>query len=122
MTSGKRRDLQRIEDMRKAISEILEEAGNLNRNEYIQNRTLQKAVTYDIMIIGDAASRISRRTKTANPAVPWDSLARYRSDEKSGPAHAYFEFDLPGTWEFVRDLVPELSKKLRKVKVAPEGG
>lgn len=120
MTIGKRRDAQRLDDMLKAIREIEEETNGLGREEYQQNRLVQKAVTFDIMTLGDAASRISQRTKKANPQIPWAELAKYRSDEVEGPAHAYFNFDLPGTWQFVRDLLPKLAGKLRRVRVPPE--
>jgi uncharacterized protein with HEPN domain len=120
MTQGKRRDAQRLDDMLKAIREIQEETEGLAREEYQQNRLVQKAVSYDIMALGDAASRISQRTKRANPQISWAELARYRSDEEEGPAHAYFNFDLPGTWQFVRDLIPRLGVKLRKLRVPPE--
>jgi uncharacterized protein with HEPN domain len=119
MTRGKRRDSQRVEDMLKAVREMREEVRGMGRAEYAQNRTLQKAVTYDIMILGDAASRISQRTKKSNPSVPWAQLAAYRSNEEHGPAHAYFEFDLAETWPFVRDTLPDLARKLRRVKIAP---
>jgi uncharacterized protein with HEPN domain len=116
MTPEKRRDAQRLDDMLKAVREIVEETNGLGREEYEQNRLVQKAVTYDIMILGDAASRISQRTKKANPQIPWAELAKYRSDEEEGPAHAYFNFDLPGTWQFIRDSVPELGRKLRRIR------
>jgi len=120
MTAEKRRDAQRIDDMLNAIREIEEEVGSLGRAEYEKDRTVQKAVTFDIMVLGDAASRVSQRTKKANPAVPWAELARYRNAEETGPAHGYFGFDLAGTWTFVRETVPDLGRKLRRVRVAPE--
>jgi uncharacterized protein with HEPN domain len=56
---GKRRDAQRIEDMRQAIREIEEGIGDLDREGYGSDRKTQKAVAFDIMIIGDAASKVS---------------------------------------------------------------
>ncbi len=120
MTPGKRRDGQRLDDMLKSIREIEDETIGLGREEYQQNRLVQKAVTYDIMCLGEAASRVSQRTKKANPQIPWAELARYRSDEEEGPAHAYFNFDFPGTWTFIRDVIPKLGGKLRKVRVPSE--
>ena len=119
MTAGRRRDAQRLEDMLKAVREIGQEVGERTRAAYEADQTVQKAVTYDIMILGDAASRVSRRTQKANPLVPWRELADYRNKDGSGPAHGYLGFDLTGTWKFVEGL-PQLERRLRKVKPAPE--
>jgi uncharacterized protein with HEPN domain len=118
LTTEKRRDAQRLEDMLKAVRDIEQETADLTRDQYASNATLQKAVAYDIMILGDAAAKMSQRTQKANTFVNWKALADYRN-AADGPAHGYYDIDLAGTWEFVRDRVPELATKLRKVKVAP---
>lgn len=96
MTQGRRRDAQRLEDMRKGVRDIEQEVDDLTRAQYATNPTIQKAVAYDIMIIGDAAVNMSQRTQKANQFVDWDGLIEYRNAE-NGPAHGYGGFDLPGT-------------------------
>ena len=79
------------------------------------DETLQKVVAYDLMVLGEAASKVSRRTQKTNPKIPRTALVEYRNDL----IHEYGNLDLKATWEFVAHRLPGLERALRRVRVVP---
>ncbi|MGA8276500.1 MAG: HepT-like ribonuclease domain-containing protein [Thermoplasmata archaeon] len=115
MKEDRRTDAQRLEDTRTALLRIATLTDELDRDEFLANTTVQEAVAFRIMEVGDAVGRVSRRTQNANPNVNWQRIASFRNN----PAHEYYEFKPENLWEFVQDVLPNLETKLRKVRVAP---
>ncbi len=111
-----RTDAQKLDDMRAALLRIETVTEGLDREEFLANTTVQEAVAFRIMALGDAAGRISKRTQNANPNVNWRRISSFRNN----PAHEYYDFKPESLWEFIHDVLPNLESKLRKVKPAPQ--
>lgn len=62
------------------------------------------ALVRAIEIIGEAASRITVETRTANPAVPWQSIVAMRNRL----IHVYFDIDRNIVWKTVTEELPPL--------------
>jgi uncharacterized protein with HEPN domain len=84
------------------------------REVFSRESTVQKAVAYDLIILGEAARKVSKRTQNANPGVPWNLLVNYRNEL----IHEYGQLDLESTWQFVQSRLPRLEHRLRKARVA----
>lgn len=54
----------------------------------------QSAVLFQLMIIGEASSKISAEIKSSHPEVNWSSIIGFRQII----AHAYFKLILPVVW------------------------
>lgn len=68
-----------------------------------------RAVVFSLVILGEAAARISEATKAASPAVPW---ARMRGT-RNRLVHEYDDIDLAVAWRIVTVELPTLMPTLR---------
>jgi uncharacterized protein with HEPN domain len=67
------------------------------------------------MILGEAATKVSRQTQRRNPTVPWTRLANYRNEL----LHDYGGLDLNDTWEFVQRELRGVERGLARVRSSP---
>jgi uncharacterized protein with HEPN domain len=75
----------------------------IDLDSFLADEKTQSAVVHQLLVIGEAAKRISNATRTAHPAVPWVSMAGMRDKL----IHEYDEVDLEEVWQtVVRDLPP----------------
>jgi uncharacterized protein with HEPN domain len=117
MSDEKNRDAEMLEDMRWAVAQIESELLNLDREGFEKNQSKQASIAFFIMALGDAAGDVSKRTKNANPDIPWDDLVgrRYRPAHR---AREYLSQDTADTWRFLKDRMPRLARQLRGVRPA----
>jgi uncharacterized protein with HEPN domain len=102
--------------MQDALRRIAALTEGMSRAEFVQDPKTQDAVAFRIMALGEAAGRISQRSRNASPKVNWRRLSSFRKE----PAHEYFALKPDRLWEFVHDELPALASKIRKVRAAPE--
>lgn len=81
---------------------------------FSRDKDLQKVVAYDLMIIGEAATKVSKATQRRNPKIPWTNLAEYRNQL----IHQYGDLDLKDTWKFAQDELRDLERHLSRVRSA----
>ena len=107
-------DARRVADMVEMLDDIRDRM-RPGWDAFSGDVTQQKVVAYDLMVLGEAASKVSRRTQSANPKVPWTVIVEYRNEL----IHEYGSLDLKATWEFVTHRLPGLERDLRRVRVVP---
>jgi uncharacterized protein with HEPN domain len=101
----------RIEDILAASSEIGTFIAGLNYDQFCADAKTLKAVTADLMIIGEAAGRIPDVIVGKYPEVPWHLMRGMRNRI----VHAYFSVDSKIVWDTcVKDL-PLLAEPLNKI-------
>ena len=76
----------RIQDITESIDEILQRTAGMTFEDFKANRTIIKAVLYDLGIIGEAVRHIPREIKLRYPKIPW----RLMSDMRNVIFHEYF--------------------------------
>lgn len=72
----------------------------------------QQAVIYNILVIGEAATKLAAECPALtaqHPEVPWKQIRGMRNRM----AHGYFEIDLAIVWGTVRQSFPPLLAQLR---------
>ncbi len=98
-------------DWRLRANDILEAAERAQI--YVQGLTLEQfaadprnvdAVSYAIMVIGEAAKSIPESVAIAAPDIPWSDIRGMRNRI----AHEYFGVDLEVLWHTVTDDLPQL--------------
>jgi uncharacterized protein with HEPN domain len=107
-----RPDADRLLDILEAIAAIQEHAQS--RERFDQDKMLRVWCLHHIVVIGEAAARVSDATRARYPQVPWRGVVGMRN----AVVHGYFQVDWDEVWNVVeRDLEP-----LREAIAAIVGG
>ena len=109
------RDLAWLLDMLHATEKVLEYAKGLPEDRFFQSSLHQDAIIRQLMIIGEAAKKVSPDMRQEHPEVRWKKIAGFRDVL----IHGYFDVDLGKVWEIIREDLPELLKTLRAI-IPPE--
>jgi uncharacterized protein with HEPN domain len=103
------RDFQSIQDMWNAAQEILSFTVDMDYDSLKSDRRTQAAVLYEIVVMGEAANRISQEFQAEHPAVPWKDIVGMRNIL----AHQYDKVDPSVVWDAVHQDIPELMTLLQ---------
>lgn len=98
------RDQQSIQDIQQAAREILSFTAGMDRATFAADRRTQAAVLYDIIVIGEAANRLSAEFRQQHSTIPWKNIIGMRNIL----AHQYDEIDADEVWKVVYQDLPEL--------------
>ena len=69
----------RIQDILSAIDSIQKRTAGMNFDEFSNNETVVKAVLYDLIIIGEAATKIPADVQALSPELPWRLMSDMRN-------------------------------------------
>lgn len=90
LSISSRSDQARIQDILNSITSIQKRLVGLDFAAFCNDETPQKAVLYDLIIIGEAAKNISVETQQKAPNIPWQLMG----DMRNIMAHEYFQVNL----------------------------
>ncbi len=85
----------------------------LTKEEFLTNFMVQNAVTRNIETIGEACSKVSKRTKEKFLEIPWSDIVAMRNIL----IHKYFRTDSETVWNVVQHDLPELKFKCSKLSI-----
>jgi uncharacterized protein with HEPN domain len=109
------RDRPYLEDMLRAARKILEYARDTSRETLLAVPMRLDAVLYEIVVLGEAARRLSQETRAAHPEVPWRDIVGMRSMV----SHGYDQIDDDELWQVVNRDLPELIARLQTILGTP---
>ncbi|MEO1353124.1 MAG: DUF86 domain-containing protein [Cyanobacteria bacterium J06635_15] len=98
------RDQQSIQDIWNASQEILSFVAGMNFDALNTDRRTQAAVLYEIIVIGEAANRLSDTFQQKYSSIPWKEIIGMRNIL----AHQYEKVDSEVVWDVVIHDIPEL--------------
>ena len=104
------KDLARLKHMLDSTNAILFFAKGKQRASLDRDRLFQSAVLREFEIIGEAASRISEKTKKRFSSIPWKELIGLRNRL----IHAYFDVDHDIVWKTIREYLPSFLEQLQQ--------
>lgn len=111
MNPQKLRQLDYVEHMLDAIRLVKGYVEGMSRVDFLADRKTQQAVILNILVIGEAATKIGNEYQDwadQYPNVPWRQMRGMRNRM----AHGYFEIDLDVVWETVEQSMPVLEREL----------
>lgn len=104
-------DPDRLRHMLEAAEKALRLAKGKKQADIEQDEVLQLALTHLVMIIGEAASRITTETRDKHPEFPWRQMIGMRHRL----IHDYYLVDLKVLWLTVKDDLHPLVKSLKRI-------
>ncbi len=72
---------------------------------------LASAIFREFEVLGEAAGKVSERTRALYPELPWKQLVGIRNRL----IHAYFDISYDIIWKTAKDYLPLLHRQLEKV-------
>lgn len=109
------RDLQFLLDMLQSAELIITYTTQCAKDEFVDNVQLQDSVIRRLLIIGEAARRVSEATRQTLPTISWQEINGMRNRL----VHEYDDVNLNIVWNVVQSEIPHLVEAL-KAKVPPE--
>jgi len=104
-------DITRLRHMLESAMDAVSFVQNRNRDSLETDKMLRLALVRCIEIIGEAASKVSRKSCDAYPQIPWKDIINMRNRL----IHAYFDINLDTVWSAVTEDLPPLISELNKV-------
>jgi uncharacterized protein with HEPN domain len=101
-----------IEHILECIALIEEYSENKTVDDFLDSVQLQDAIIRRIEIIGEAVKNIPNAIKAEHPEIPWKKIAGMRDII----IHEYFGIDLELTWEVITRDLPDLKKKMLRIR------
>jgi uncharacterized protein with HEPN domain len=104
-----------IEHMIEAISLARSHVEGFTKGDFVADKKTQQAVILNIIVIGEAATKIADESPefaAAHPEVPWKQMRGMRNRM----AHGYFEINLDVVWDTVQLSLPELEQQILRIR------
>lgn len=108
------RSQSHLDHMIQATKQALDYVDNMDRSTFMTDTRTQQAVIMNLLIIGEAASRILQHAPNLieiTPKIPWSSMRGMRNRI----AHGYFSIDLDVVWATTQTALPELLDGLEQI-------
>jgi uncharacterized protein with HEPN domain len=101
-----------IEHILECIALIEEYSENKEVDDFLDSVQLQDAIIRRIEIIGEAVKNVPDAIKAEHPEIPWKKIAGMRDIL----IHEYFGIDLELAWEVITSDLPDLKKKMLRIR------
>ncbi|MEL7350603.1 MAG: DUF86 domain-containing protein [Cyanobacteria bacterium P01_A01_bin.116] len=113
MPVSKNRDLQSLIDIEQAANKAAQFLKSVDGKEaFVKDEKTQSAVVFQLLIIGEATKRLSRKLRQQYPDLPWSLMAGMRDNM----IHEYDDIDVEQVWKTVKSDIPNLLFALKPVK------
>lgn len=106
-----------VHDMVACCDRILEETAGLDRNSLVADRLRYESVRYNLIVLGEAATKVPGRIRERHQGVPWRDMVATRNRL----IHGYPGVDSGVVWETSTRDIPELRTALRVLLEAEAG-
>jgi uncharacterized protein with HEPN domain len=110
------RDRATLLDLALASQRVLDFVGDQSFESFSQDLKTQSAVILQILILGEAAKRLSSELRGRYPEIPWSDIMRMRDKL----IHHYESMDAGEIWQAAREDIPALLNFLKRVQAEGE--
>ena len=109
------RDLQFLLDILQSAELIMNYTAQYSKDEFVGNVQLQDSVIRRLLVIAEAARRVSEPTRQTLPNISWQEINGMRNRL----VHEYDDVNLNIVWDVVQTEILTLIAEL-KLRVPPE--
>jgi uncharacterized protein with HEPN domain len=99
-----RKNLLLLEDILNAAEKIIYYTYDVSFEDFMDTNEKMDAVVLNFLIIGEAASRISKEFQIYNRDIPWSHIISFRNCL----VHEYFQIDYEMVWKIKESSLPPL--------------
>lgn len=103
------RDLQFLLDMLQSAELIMNYTAQCSKDEFVGNVQLQDSVIRRLLVIAEAARRVSEITRKTLPNISWQEI----NGMQNRLVHEYDDVNLNIVWDVVQTEIPNLSGELK---------
>ena len=100
-----------IKDILENIEIIFQFTENMTYNDFKKDTKTIYAVTRSLEIIGEAVNNIPEEIKQKNKEIPWRDIKNFRNIV----IHQYWKIDYEAQWQIIKQKLPELKQKIKKI-------
>jgi len=112
------RDIALLWDMREAARDVVDFIEGVSCERFASDKKLRYAVERQLMVLGEAAGRLSSGFRENHPEIPWKSMI----GQRNVLAHEYGEVLVQRVWRVAAERLPELLRLLDPlIPVPPDG-
>lgn len=104
------RDRERLLHIEDAIQSIKEASEGLTMEVLSENKVLRHALTWNIMVIGEAANKLTPSFCDAHPKTPWKQIAGMRHVL----VHDYYQIDEEELYYVIIEDIPVLRAQIQQ--------
>jgi uncharacterized protein with HEPN domain len=105
-----RDDSEKLLDINDSIERINKYAAR-GKETFQKEELIQTWIIHNLLIIGEAASRISDEFKASNSEIPWSKIIGMRNIL----VHGYFQIDIDIVWAVIEKDLPQLREMIKNV-------
>ena len=98
-------------DILECIEKIEDFTSGMTQEEFVRDIKTRDAVLRNFEIIGEAAGKIPADIRGKYNGIPWSQIIGLRNRL----IHGYFVVDYNIIWEIVRNELPDLKVKMKKI-------
>jgi uncharacterized protein with HEPN domain len=103
-----------LSDILKAVRATEVMTAGYDLEAFINDELIRSAVMYQFIIIGEAATQVSRELRERHPDVPW----RQARGLRNYAAHVYFAIDWDQIWGTIIQDLPHLAAQILAIVAA----
>jgi len=105
-----RDDRERLLDIQQAITDINKYTCK-GKNAFETEELIQTWILHHLLILGEAASKISDQFREEHTEIPWPKIIGMRNIL----IHNYFGIDIEAVWSIIENYLPELQIHIEKL-------
>ena len=107
-----REDAAWVLDMLHVVERIVEDFRDVSYDEYLSDSKAQRAVLYDLGVLGEACGKLSDQFKEKHDNLPWHQIRGLRNRL----IHEYFNIDHEIVWQVLTTEIPALLPELENLR------
>jgi uncharacterized protein with HEPN domain len=109
------RDEATLIDIAHSLRLIIEFTGEMGESTFLDDVKTQSAVLHQLLVLGEAVKRLSRKFRERHPEIPWALIAGMRDNL----IHEYDSVDLEEVWSTAERDVPRLLASIEPLLPPP---